>query len=234
LAVEDYLSRAKGGQGSPNFGRAAPTADDIAFFSGSGLTPVGAPTVVSDGFKNLQPQILAGVDLSLTWRKITAALGSFAASIDATRLDRFSQSPSSELQALYEARATGIINISTPLDSPGNQLQVLGNPKWKSTATLTWAGAHLQVGSSLMYTGSTLDTNFLSNSGVPWHVASLATVNLYVQYGLSLGSTSDQFRIKVGARNLFDHNPPLESDGYNGALYSPYGRYVYFNMELSL
>jgi iron complex outermembrane receptor protein len=234
FAVEDYLNRTKGGQGSANFLRAAPTADDIAFFSGSGLAPVGVPTVVSDGFNNLQPQTLAGVDLSLTWSKVTDALGAFAASIDATRLDLYSQSPSPELQALYSARAAGIINISTPLDNPGNQLQVLGNPKWKATSTLTWSGTHFQAGSSLIFTGSTLDTNFLSNAGVPWHVASLTTVNLYVQYGFSLGNAGSQFRIKVGARNLFDRSPPLESDGFNGGLYTPYGRYVYFNVSASL
>jgi hypothetical protein len=213
--------------------RAAPTADDIAFFGGSGLAPVGAPTIVSDRFKNLQPQTLAGFDLSLAWRSATRSFGTFDASIDATRLDRFSQPPSAELQTLYDARAAGVINSATPLDSPGNQLQVLGNPKWKATTTLTWTGAHLQAGSSLIYTGSTLDTNFLSNDGMPWHVASATIVNLYVQYSFSLARAKDQLRIKIGARNLFDRSPPLQSDGFNGALYNAYGRYVYFNVGAS-
>jgi iron complex outermembrane receptor protein len=234
LAVEDYLNRTNGGHGSANFLRAAPTTDDIAFFSGSGLAAVGAPITVNDGFKNLQPQTLAGVDLSLAWRKVTRFHGAFDSRVDATRLDRFSLPPSSELQALYDARAAGVINSATPLDSPGNQLQALGNPKWKATATLTWSGARLQIGSSLLYTGTTLDTNFLSNDGVPWHVASATTVNLYAQYSFSLSSPTDQLRIKVGARNLFDRSPPLQSDGFNGALYSPYGRYLYFNVGASL
>ena len=148
-------------------------------------------------------------------------------------LDRFSQPPSAELQTLYDARAAGVINSATPLDSPGNQLQVLGNPKWKATTTLTWTGAHLQAGSSLIYTGSTLDTNFLSNDGMPWHVASATIVNLYVQYSFSLARAKDQLRIKIGARNLFDRSPPLQSDGFNGALYNAYGRYVYFNVGAS-
>jgi hypothetical protein len=38
----------------------------------------------------------------------------------------------------------------------------------------------------------------------------------------------------VGARNLLNANPPLESDGYNGALYVPYGRFIYFNVSASL
>jgi hypothetical protein len=42
-----------------------------------------------------------------------------------------------------------------------------------------FAEGTLQVGSSVLYTGPTLDTNFLSNTGAPWQVASLATINVY-------------------------------------------------------
>ena len=31
----------------------------------------------------------------------------------------------------------------------------------------------------------------------------------------------------IGARNIFDTQPPLVSDGYLGSLYVPYGRYLY-------
>jgi outer membrane receptor protein involved in Fe transport len=55
-------------------------------------------------------------------------------------------------------------------------------------------------------------------------VASLTTVNVQGQY------TWQPFRIKIGARNLLDRGPPLQSDGFNGALYSPYGRYLYFSV----
>ena len=34
----------------------------------------------------------------------------------------------------------------------------------------------------------------------------------------------------MDARNLFDRLPPIESDSYNGALYQPYGRFLYFNV----
>lgn len=234
IAVEDYLNRVQRGSGSPNLIRAAPTVDDVAFYAGSGLAPAGIPTVVSDMFKNLQPQTIRGVDVSLAWRLATANLGTFDTNIDATHLDRFYQPPFPEQQALYAARAVGTINPATPLSSPGDQLKVLGNPKWKATATLTWSKANFQVGSSVIHTGATLDTNFLSDSGVPWRVASLTTINLYGQYTFySLGPLHD-LRLRAGARNLFDRNPPLESDGFNGALYQPYGRYIYFSIGASL
>jgi iron complex outermembrane recepter protein len=232
IAVQDYLNRVKGGPGSVNFIRTAPTADDIAFYSGSGLAPVGAPVVVHDTFLNLQPQTISGLDIGFAWRKTGVKLGTLEVSVDAARLDEFSQPPAPELQLLYDARAAGIINPATPLDNPGNQLQALGNPKWKTIATLTWTRGRFQAGSSVLYTGATLDTNFLSDRGVPWHVAPLTTLNLYGQYSFAAGPLHP-LRIRFGVRNLLDRTPPLESDGFNGALYFPYGRYLYFNVGAS-
>ena len=60
IAVEDYLNRVKGGAGSANFLRTAPTVDDVAFYAGSVLAPADAPTLVNDTFKNLQPQTIEG------------------------------------------------------------------------------------------------------------------------------------------------------------------------------
>jgi len=44
----------------------------------------------------------------------------------------------------------------------------------------------------------------------------------------------ERVRIKVGARNLLDRSPPLQSDGFNGALFQPYGRYLYVNLGMTL
>jgi iron complex outermembrane recepter protein len=227
ISVQDYLDRANGGTGIADFVRSAVTADDVAFYAGSGLQPVGAPIVANDRFMNLQPKTIAGVDVSLTWRKMTSAFGTFGAGLDATRLDHYSQPPSPELQVLVDARAAGVINPATPVDILGNQLQVRGNPKWKATATFTWTGRNLQLGSAVIYTGTTRDTDFLSSTGVPWPVSSLTTVNLHGQYTLG------RYRIKLGGRNVLDQSPPLQSDGFNGALYVPYGRYIYFSLGAS-
>jgi iron complex outermembrane receptor protein len=234
ISVQDYLRRVQGVPGSPNLIRAAPTADDVAFYAGSGLAAVGVPTVVNDTFRNLQPQTIKGLDIGIGWSKATTELGSFEARLDAAHLDEFSQPPSPVLQALYTARAAGSINAATPLTNPGDQLEVLGNPKWKATASLTWKLRDIQGGASVNYTGPTKDINFLSNSGVPWPVASLTTLNLYGQYTLSVLGLLKNLRIRCGVRNLFNRAPPLESDGYNGALYEPYGRYLYLNFAASL
>jgi len=131
-------------------------------------------------------------------------------------------------------RAQGVINPATPLTGGASQIEQLGNPRWRGLGTLTWTIDQFQVGTSVQYTGQTLDTNFLSPSGVEYPVQSLTTLNLYGEYKLTDPETGHEFRFRVGARNLLDKNPPIESDGYNGALYVPYGRFIYFNVAASL
>ncbi|WP_163048702.1 TonB-dependent receptor, partial [Acinetobacter pittii] len=55
------------------------------------------------------------------------------------------------------------------------------------------------------------------------------TFNLYTQYRFK-GGVLDDTRIRIGARNLFDKQPPITADGYLGSLYSPYGRYLYMTI----
>jgi outer membrane receptor protein involved in Fe transport len=81
--------------------------------------------------------------------------------------------------------------------------------------------------------GQTRDTNFLSVAGAPYPVKSQTIVNLYAQYDLRAWKNGPETRIRLGVRNLFDKLPPLESDGYNGALFVPYGRYWYARVGVS-
>ncbi len=232
-AVQDYVSRIQGGTGTAALVRSAPTVDDVAFYAGSGLAPVGAPTTVNDTFQNLQPQTISGVDLSVAWHKRSEHLGIWDASFDTTYLDKFYQAPSPEVAALFAARAAGVINVATPLTGGASQIEQLANPRWKTIATLTWTYSPVKIGASVVYTGQTQDINFLSAAGVPYPVKSFTQVNLYGSYTFDHLKWGHDVTVKVGARNLFDRNPPIESDGYNGALYQPYGRYWYFNIAAS-
>jgi len=234
IAVQDYVNRMQGGSGNANMIRTAPTVDDVDFYAGSGLAPVGTPATVNDTFQNMQPQTISGVDLSLAWSKNTDEIGSFDTTIDATYLDKFFQPPPTPVQALFDARNAGVINAATPLTNGASQIEQLGNPRWRALATLTWRLDPVQVGASLQYIGQTQDYNFLSTSGAAYYVGSLTTVNLYGEYKLSQIGFVHDVRLRIGARNLLDQQPPLESDGYNGSLFQPYGRYLYFSIGASL
>lgn len=232
IAVQDYLAR-RGGGSNDNVIRAAPTVDDVALFAGTGLAPVGQILEIRDQFKNLQPQTVSGVDLGLNWSQRTETFGRFSVNIDATYMDKFSQELAPPIQALFDARAAGTINPATPLTDPGDLLRKNGKPEWKGTGTMTWRGGPYQIGASVIYTGSVQDTDLLANDGTPWTVKSLTTANLYVQYRFENEGLLSETRLRLGARNIFDKDPPLSSSGFVGALYNPYARYWYLNVSKS-
>ena len=234
IAVQDYASRLQGGAGVPSLVRNGPTADDVTFYAGSGLAPVGTPTVVNDTFQNLQPQTISGVDLSVAWNADAGAWGNFNATLDGTYLDKYFQPPPPVVQQLFNLRSQGVINPATPLTGGASQIEQLANPRWRALGTLTWRLDPFQIGASVQYTGETMDSNFLSPAGAEYPVPSLTTFNLYGEFKLEGVGPAEALRFRVGARNLFDQAPPLESDGYNGALYVPYGRFIYFNVTASL
>ena len=231
-AIQDYLFRLTGTTNA-NVVRAAPTVDDVAFFNGTGLTPVGQILEIRDQFKNLQPQTVSGIDFGLNWSLRTENLGRFSANIDGTFMDKFSQQLAPPIAELFAARATGKINPATPLTDPGDLLKKNGKPKWKWSGTTTWRGGPVQIGASVIYTGAVLDTDFLSATGEPWRVEPLTTVNLYGQYRFAQKGWAHDTRIRVGARNLFDKDPPLSSSGFIGSLYNPYARYWYMSVSKS-
>ncbi|TFW18417.1 TonB-dependent receptor [Duganella callida] len=232
VSAADYLSRVSGGAGDPRIIRAAPNADDVAAFAGTGLTPVGNIIDVKDTFLNLQPQHISGYDLTMNWRKRTAAWGSFDGNLNVAYMDQYTRSPLSGIGDLLTARAQGVLNAALPLsDLENDQLRNYGHPEIKVAANLTWKLAAWQVGVSGNYIGSVYDTGLLTTDGKPWREAGQTLWNGYVQYKLDTGRWLQDARVKLGARNLFDKLPPLAQGGYNGGLYNPYGRYLYLNLS---
>jgi outer membrane receptor protein involved in Fe transport len=225
--IQDYLDRVQGGS-NPLVTRAPVNADDIALFAGTGITPVGVITSISDRFVNLLPQDVEGMDFGLIWRLRNTPIGNFRLNLNAAKLIAFGRDAGPAVDALYEAREAGIINAATPLPETSDLLAQNGRPEWKVSGSLTWSQGPWQVGAFTQYISAVDDTDLLSATGTPWEVESQLTGNLYVQYewddGFGLASDS---RIRIGARNITDEAPPLSSTGYLGSLYRPYGRYWY-------
>ena len=63
-------------------------------------------------------------------------------------------------------------------------------------------------------------------------VKAYTTASLYVQYDLK-GGFIDGTQLRVGARNITNAQPPLDSGsfGYMGSLHSPMPRYWYVNVR---
>ncbi len=222
--VLDYLLRLQGSS-NPNVIRAAANADDIAFYQGSGLAAAGTVTRINDQFTNLLPQTVQGIDLALLYN-VRTDIGRFDVAINAARLTKFSRDTPPAVQALFDARSAGTIDPATPLTDARDLIEERGKPKWRITGSLTWSHKGFQIGAFGNYIGKVYDTNFLDAQGNPYPLEGKAFFNLYAQYRVRKGPLEDT-RFRIGARNIFDTQPPITADGYLGSLYVPYGRYIY-------
>ncbi|RDE07056.1 TonB-dependent receptor domain-containing protein [Sphingomonas aracearum] len=227
--VLDYLLRQQGSS-NPNVIRAAPTADDTPLFTGTGLAPAGAVLQIRDQFTNLLPQTVQGLDLALLYN-VRTDFGKFDLAINGARLTKFSRDTPPAVQALFDARAADQINAATPLTDARDLLQDRGRPKWRITGSLTWSLDNVQVGGFANFVDTVYDTNFLDTNGNPYTVDGQTTFNLYAQYRFrSDYGFMNGTRVRIGARNIFDKQPPITADGYLGSLYVPYGRYWYLTI----
>ncbi|HWU72435.1 MAG TPA: TonB-dependent receptor, partial [Sphingomonas sp.] len=225
--VLDYLLRLQGSS-NPNVVRADPTADDTPVFDGTGLASAGAVTRINDQFVNLLPQTVQGYDLSLLYT-VRTGIGRFNLNVNVARLTKYSRQTPPSVQALFDARAAGQINTATPLTDASNLVQDRGKPKWRWSGSLTWTLGRFQLGGFANYVGTVYDTSFLDADGNPFVVDGTTTFNLYAQYRIKEGPLGGT-RFRVGARNIFDKQPPITADGYLGSLYVPYGRYWYMQI----
>ncbi len=223
--VLDYLLRQQGSS-NPNVIRAAVTTDDTPVFTGTGLAPAGAVLQIRDQFVNLLPQTVQGVDLALLYQLHDTPIGDFDIDFNIARLTKFSREVPPGIQLLFDARAAGAINVATPLTDSSDLIKTRSRPEWRTATTITWSLKRFQMGAQLNTTSEVNDTSFLDANGNAYEVAGQATFNLYAQYRFK-GGVLNGTRVRIGARNLFDTPPPLSSDGFLGALYNPYGRYLY-------
>ncbi len=231
--VQDYLNRL-GGSSFANVIRAPVNSDDAALFAGTGIAAAGQVTAVQDRFINLLPQTVEGVDFAFRWDLRGTRFGDFTVTANAARLLKFSRDPGPIVSALYDARDSGTINVATPLPDSSDLIRANGRPEWRVTGSATWEYGPFQVGAFTNYIGSVEETGFLSTDGVPWVVDGALTGNLYVQYRFEERfGRLDGTRVRLGARNITDEQPPLTSGGYLGSLYRPYGRYWYGSVSRS-
>jgi outer membrane receptor protein involved in Fe transport len=230
--VQDYLDRVSG-RSNPNVIRAAVTSDDTPLFTGTGLPAAGIVTTIQDRFINLLPQKVQGIDLALVYNLRDTGIGDFDLDINVAKLTTFAREVPPEIQLLFDARAAGTINIGTPLNDTSNLIKTRSRPEWRATAALTWSLNQFQIGGFANLTSEVNDLNFLDANGNPFVVEGQTSFNIYAQYRIK-GGRLDGTRFRIGMRNMFDQQPPLSSDGFLGALYNPYGRYIYATIGLRL
>lgn len=227
----DYLARLNGSSYA-SVVRAAPTADDIAAYAGTGLAPVGQILYITDQYQNLLPQEARGLDIGVMWNLRGTDYGDFSVSFNAAHLLKFYRSPSPGAAELMAAQAAGAIDPAIFIGGGGDLIRQDGRPEWKWSASATWSYDQWTVGAFTQYISDVDDTGLVDSAGTAWIVDSQLTANLYGQYEFTEGLAANT-RLRLGVRNLTDEKPPLSSDGYLGSLYQPYSRYWYVSVRKS-
>jgi outer membrane receptor protein involved in Fe transport len=108
-----------------------------------------------------------------------------------------------------------------------------GRPEWRASGSVTWRAGPWGAGWYAAYVGGVDDTSVQTAAGELWRVKPWLTHNAYLQYVIDGTEVIDEVRLRFGARNIFNEDPPLaDSDvGYLGDLHSPRGRTVYFSIR---
>ncbi|WP_446741448.1 TonB-dependent receptor domain-containing protein [Sphingobium yanoikuyae] len=226
----DYLLRTQGSS-NPNVIRRDPTADDIARVAGTGLAPVGELLYVVANFQNLLPVTVQGIDFNLDYFLPTTSVGTFSLNVNASRLISYYVDAPAGVQQVIAGQAAGEINAGVPIQGGGDVIGRDGQPRWRLSATFDWSLGPWKIGAFTQYIDSVYENGVRDASANPWTVEGQTTVNLYGQYTFKNDGPLNGTTVQIGARNIFDKDPPLASGGYLSNLYQPQARYWYTSLK---
>ena len=221
--------------------RAAPTADDIALFTGTNLTPAGAIIQVLDPYLNLDSRVSKGWDFGLNYRVPDFGIGDFRLRLNAARLNSFVQSAGTDGEELLAGIADGTLPADVTVGGLGELLEIDGRPKWRLSGSINWESGPVEVGLFGQYTGEVWDTSVVRDvlliSDDPnanfFRVSDQVLFNLSIAYTISNNTALDGTRLRVAVNNLFNEDPPLadETYGFYSELYTARGRVVHVELR---
>lgn len=226
----DYLLRAQGSS-NPNVVRRAPTADDIALAQGTGLAPVGELLYVVANFENLLPVTVQGIDFGLDYILPNTSIGSFSLNVNASRLISYYVDAPQGVADVIAGRDAGVINAGVPIQGGGDVVGRDGQPRWRISATLDWTLGPVKIGAFTQFIDDVYENSVRDAQTNPFIVKGQTTVNLYAQYTFQNEGPLNDTTIQVGARNIFDKDPPFASGGYLSSVYQPQARYWYTGIK---
>lgn len=226
----DYLLRTQSSS-NPNVIRRDPTADDIARVAGTGLAPVGELLYVVANFQNLLPVTVQGIDFNLDYFLPTTSVGTFSLNVNASRLISYYVDAPAGVQQVIAGQAAGEINAGVPIQGGGDVIGRDGQPRWRLSATFDWSLGPWKIGAFTQYIDSVYENAVRDAAANPWTVKGQTTVNLYGQYTFKNDGPLNGTTVQIGARNIFDKDPPLSSAGYLSSLYQPQARYWYTSLK---
>ncbi len=239
-AIALDLLRRLGGSTNPNVIRAAPTVDDIALFTGTGLAPTGRIIQVLDPYLNLDSRVSNGWDFGMAYNVPDFGAGKFRLRLNAARLKSFVQSAGADGEELLAGIAAGDLPADVTVGGLGELLEIEGRPKWRVSGSINWESGPVEIGLFGQYTGKVWDTSVVRDvllvSDNPnanfYRVNDQFLTNLSVSYTIDNNTGLNGTRLRFAINNLFDKDPPLadETYGFFSELYTARGRV--FHIEL--
>lgn len=240
-AIALDLVRRLNGSSNPNVIREAPTADDIALFTGTNLAPAGKIIRVLDPYLNLDSRVSKGWDFGLHYRVPDFGLGDFRVRLNAARLVSFVQSAGPDGQEVLDAIESGVLPLDVTVGGLGELLEVDGRPKWRVSGSINWERGPVEIGLFGYYTGSVYDTSVVRDELIVsddpnanfFPVDEQFTMNASIAYTINNDTPFDATRLRIAVNNLFDKDPPLadETYGFFSDLHSPRGRQFAFEVR---
>jgi iron complex outermembrane receptor protein len=222
----DFVRRLNGAN-NPAIIRADPTPDDVAFFAGSGLAPAGAIISLLDPYFNIESRASRGLEFGIHYELRDTPIGDLGFSADASHLLEFEQKATANaVEIRSEPLADSIV-----LPGSGSLVEREGYPEWRGLARATWNKGNLGLGVAVSYIGSFFDTSTTQDqTGALFPVDEWITTNVYLQYSLG-----DSIRIRLGANNVTDEDPPLadEEHGYYTDYHDNRGRLLYGELRVA-
>lgn len=228
------------GSSNPAVIRAAPTAEQIALYAGTGLAAAGDIIQVLDPYINLDSRVSKGWDFGLAYNVPDFGIGKFRLRFNAARLNGFVQSAGADGQTLLDAVAAGTLPPEVRIEGLGQLLELDGRPKWRFSGSVNWDSGPVDVSLFAQYVGEVWNTSVSRDVPIVsddpnanfYRVGDFLTVNAAISYTIENDTALDGTRLRFGINNLFDKDPPLadETYGFFSALHSPRGRV--FRVEL--
>ncbi len=230
----DYALRVAGSS-NPGVVRADPTVDQIAFFAGTGIDPVGDILFIKDTYINLLPRSFQGVDFGLYYDLMDTPLGDFKFKINASKLKQFDVEESERDLVILDAIAAGAIDPSITVAGAGSLLERNGAPEWRGSASLTWRHeSGFGAGAVANYVGDFIDTSAgLNPDGDPHIIEQWITANMYIQYEHEGNGILANTRARFGINNFTNEDPRQDDEirGFKSSMHNARGREFYLDIR---
>jgi Outer membrane receptor proteins, mostly Fe transport len=167
---------------------------------------------INNGYLNLAKQQVQGVDGNIDYTLDTQEVGSFNIGLQGSYIDSFKVSDTD-----------GVLSETAGEDTGGVQG---GGPRFKGNATLAWTQGDIKLVNVINYTHG-FEASETDQTESFKEIDSFTTWDSQFKY-----SGVENFDIAVGVNNVTNELAPFynSSDGYNFAVHSNVGRFMYMDL----